>query len=243
MENKGLIPEDKLAKIAEFLGFAGGLRDIKVASQDEYNHVVELCKKIKGMVNTLENDRKELVAPYKSITKEIDEKYREVRVQLENGEGVARRAMGVWYNEQEHKRIAAQRKAEAEAAEQRRIAAERAAREAAKAEAYREQGREDMAEKAEVRAEVAQVEAVSVVAPVIENKAKTEGISYRTTYKVVVDDMAKAVRGLAASETLSKFLTIDTRGIERAVQGWGGDLALPDGLRIVVEKTPIVRGE
>jgi hypothetical protein len=243
MENKGLIPEDKLAKISEFLGFAGGLRDIKVASQDEYNNVVELCKKIKGMVNTLENDRKELVAPYKSITKEIDEKYREVRVQLENGEGVARRAMGVWYNKQEHKRIAAQRKAEAEAAEQRRAAAERAAMEAAKAEAYREQGREDMAEKAEARAEVAQVEAVSVVAPVIENKAKTDGISYRTTYKVVVDDMAKAVRGLAASEMLSKFLTIDTRAIERAVQGWGGDLALPDGLRVVVEKTPIVRGK
>jgi hypothetical protein len=241
MENKELIPEDKLAKIAEFLGFAGGLRDMKVASPDEYNHVVELCKKIKGMVNTLENDRKELVAPYKSITKEIDEKYREVRVKLENGEGVVRRAMGVWYSEQERKRIEAQQKAEAEAAEQRRIAAERAAREAAKAEAYREQGREDMAEKAEIRVEVAQVQAASTVAPVIENKAKTEGISYRTTYRVIIDDMARAVRGLATSETLSKFLSIDVMGIERAVKGFGGDLALPDGLRIVVEKTPTVR--
>jgi len=245
MQNgKELIPAEKEAVITEFLGFAAGLRDIVVSSNDEYNNVADLCKKIKAAINTLEGDRKELVAPYKQAATEIDGRYREIRTKLENGEAVAKRAMGAWVTAQEQKRLEAQRKAEAEAAEERRKAAERAAKEAAKAEAYREAGRDKMADAAEARAETAQAEAETIVAPVISSSvASPTGISYRTTYSVVIDDQIKAVRGLAADVNLIKFLSIDITKLEKLIAACGGDYTLPDGLRIIKTKTPIVRGK
>jgi murein L,D-transpeptidase YcbB/YkuD len=237
-----LIPQEKAAKIAEFLTFAGGLRGIKVTSQDEYVHVTGLCKEIKAAINTIEADRKELVAPYKVAAKEIDERYRDVRAKLENAENVARQAMGARYAEQERKRTEAQRKAEAEAAEARRQAEEKAAREMAKAEALLAQGKSAQAAQA-ARAEAAEMEASATVAPVIANAAKVEGVSYKTTYRVEVDDAVKAVRGLAADGTLNRFLRIDTTGIEKYVSALGGSASLPEGLRVVAVKTPIVRGK
>jgi len=239
-----LIPVPKQEKILSFLGLMASVREVSVQSDEENKNAGEFLTKIAGMINALEADRKELVAPLKEKTTAIDRRYKEVRDELENGKKVLGAAMAKYHDEQERKRLEAQRKLELEAAEARRKAEAEAEKLKAKAESAREAGKEAVAERAEVKAQIAERTASAIVAPIVANTAKVEGVSFRNKYVVEVENRAEALKALATDPTLSRFLEIDVKGLERWVASLGGEgVPLPAGLRIGVERITAVRGK
>ncbi|MFW6244351.1 MAG: hypothetical protein ACOC36_00545 [Fibrobacterota bacterium] len=227
-----LIPVDKQERLEKALQFLGEIESVKIRNQSEYESADELCKKVKTGFNSLEKDRKELVKPYKDKASAIDKEYKVVKDKLLNAESALKKAMGKFYKEQELKRQEEQRKLEAEAEEKRRKAEERAEAERLKAEQYRQQGREDMAQKAEARAETAEAKATEVVAPVVENTAKVSGTSFRTVYKVAVINEQRAIQSMASNSFMVQFLSIDVNALEKMVNFQKGKVTLPDGLLI-----------
>jgi membrane protein involved in colicin uptake len=240
-EITALIPVEKQNKIEKALEFFSSLREIKINSQSEYDNAVELCKKIKIENNALESDRKELVKPYKDKSSLIDKEYKAVRDKLENAERVIKNGMGTFFRIQEQKRLEDQRKLEAEAEAKRKAAEEKAAAERRKAEEYARQGREDMAAKAEARAATAEDVACNTVADVVENVAKTSGVSYRKVYKVSVINHGRAVAAMVANPVFHPYLVIDLPGFEKLVKASNGMLPTPDGLLVTETSSAIVR--
>jgi paraquat-inducible protein B len=156
VEVTALIPAESQDRIQKALEFFHSLRELKITSQQEYDSATDLIKQVKTNIKALEDDRTLLVKPFKEKATAIDTHYRGVKVQLENAERVIKGGMSQWFQEQERKRLEVQRKLEAEAEAKRQAAEEAARKEAEKAELYRQQGREDMAAKAEARMETAQ---------------------------------------------------------------------------------------
>jgi vacuolar-type H+-ATPase subunit I/STV1 len=236
-----LIPLTKQDKIKDALDFFHTLKDLRINNKSQYDNAVALCKDVKEKIKELEDDRKDLVKPYKDKASAIDKEYKSVRDKLENAEKVIKSGMETFYQEQERKRIEEQRKLEAEA-EAKRVAAEKKAEEERlKAEAYRQQGKEAMAAKADARAETAEEKAANTVIPVVENTAKVQGVTMIKKYEVKIVDMATAIQSLAANSALHQFLIIDIAGIQAAVNKAKGFVSLPIGFRITEKFQSSVR--
>jgi len=108
----------------------------------------------------------------------------------------------------------------------------------------REAGKEAQAEKAEAKAQIAEMQAEAIVAPIVERVTKAEGISYREKYVVEVENRGEALKALANDPTLSRFLEIDIKGLERYVASLGGEgVQLPRGVRIGKETITSARGK
>jgi len=238
-----LIPVEKQEKIDNFLTWSVGVCEVTVTSDDEYQHAASLLREIKSAKDALDDDRKEIVYPYKQRTKAVDDKYREVRIKIENAENVLRRSVSDWAAKKERERLEAQRKLELEAAEARRKAEAEAAKAAEKAEALREAGKQAQAEKAEAKAQIATMQAQAIVAPIVEAAPKASGISYRKSWEVEITDYKKAVRGMAADPVLSAFLEINETKLKRHVANLGGDVVLPEGLRAYEDTKTVVSGK
>lgn len=234
-----LIPRASLDLMEAALTYLDTIEEVKIRNHHEYEEAAGICKQIKTHINTLEKSRKELVDPYNKKVSAINAKYKDVTNALQNGDGHIRRAMSTFYQEQERKRQEEQRKRDAEAAELRRKAEEKARLEAEKAEQYRQQGREEMAEKAEARMETQIEIATTVVAPEVEQK-KVSGISYRTEYEARINDKKAAVLFCIENPSFIDTVTIDIKAIERAAKAFKGNLAIP-GMEIIEKKIPIVR--
>ena len=236
-----LIPVEKQDRLEKALEFCQSLKEVKINTQEQYDNAVALCKQVKSGITSLEADRKELVKPYKDKSKKIDTEYKSVRDDLENAERVLKGGMGVFYRAQEAKRLEDQRKREAEAEEARRKAEAKAEAERLKAEKYAAEGRAEMAEKAEARAQTAEATASTITAPVVENTAKASGVSYRTVYKVSVINHQRAIGSLSKNEMFHQYLSIDISGLEKVVNASKGKLALPDGLLVTEDVVSSVR--
>lgn len=235
-----LIPVEKQEKIQKALEFFTSLREIKFTNQAEYDRGTELCKQIKAEIKTLEDDRTALVKPFNEKVNVINGTYKDVRSKLENAERVLKSGMSAFFQEQERKRIEAQKKLEAEAEAKRKAEEERAEKERQKAEQYRAEGREDMAAKAEARAETAEAVASTTVAPVVQNTAKVQGVTYKTVYKVIVEDQARAIVFCATNPMLSQYVTLDVKGLERVALAMKGKLTC-EGLKVIEDKQVVVR--
>ena len=227
-----LIPVETQNKLDQALEFFNSLREIKFTNQQEYERGTEKLSEIKGIINGIESDRKELVKPFNQKVKVINNAVKDVREKLENAEKVIKRGMSDYYIAEQRRQQEEQRRLEAEAEERRRREEEKARKEQEKADAYREQGRDEMADKAEARAQTSQEIADTLVAPVVENKAKQSGTSFTTVYRVEVTDSQKAISALTSNPLLAKYVTIDVKGVERLVAAQKGELSI-DGIRII----------
>jgi hypothetical protein len=236
-----LIPADKREQINATLTWASDVREVVITNNEEHQRAGETLVEVSTAIKTLEGDRAAIMAPYR---KAIYGAYGEVLRALENADAVLRLSVSDWAHKKDCERLEAQKKLELEAAEARRKVEEKAAKEREKAEALREAGKEAQAEKAEAKAQIAKMQAQAIAAPIVEGAAKAEGIGYRQKYVVDVENRAEALKALAADPTLSRFLEIDVKGLERWVASLGGEgVPLPKGLRISVERNVVVRGK
>jgi hypothetical protein len=240
-----LIPSEIKERIVGALKYWEGVKDIKVTTQEEYDSTVTVCKNLKGGVKLLEDKRKELVKPLNDQVNEINAAFKEPRETLENGEHKLKLAMAAYYAEQERLRIEKQRKLQAEAEEKARKEKEKAAAELAKAEAYREQGREEMAEKAEARAETHVDRADNTVVETVQNTAKTSGVSFSTFYKANVIDLKAYLAHVLSSDAsfgqLAPTIVVDLKILEKIQKAMSGAYMVP-GVSFTEDRRVSVRG-
>ena len=240
-ETQELIPVEAKQLMKQALEFVGTLTEIKTSTEQEYQNVVELCKSCKSLFKTLEEKRDSLVRPFNTQVDEINAEFKVVTSKLKNGEKVIKDAMSKYAQEQEPIRIEEQRKLNAIAEERRKKADEAAQKELDKANAYREQGRDEMADKAEARAETKIEVATTIVAPVVESKAKAQGASFKTTWTVRITDLRAAVLFCIDNPMFQNHVTLDTKALDRVAQAAKGNLPIP-GIEVNKSLTPILRG-
>lgn len=230
--NQNLIPTKTREKLDKALDYFNSLRSIKFTNQKEYETGDYVLSEIKGYINSIESDRKDLVKPLNDKVKSINDAVKVVREKLENAERVIKRGMSDYYVAERRRQQEEQRRLEAEAEERRRREEEKARKEREKEEAYREQGRDELADKAAARAQTSEEIADTHTAPIVENKAKLSGTSFITGYSVEVTDKHKAINSLSSNPFLTDYLTIDVKGLEKLVSAKKGDITI-DGIKII----------
>ncbi|MDD5060697.1 MAG: hypothetical protein PHN44_00230 [Candidatus Marinimicrobia bacterium] len=231
MSEKSLIPVETKEKIEKALEFFYTLKEVKFSNDQEYENGVELCRAIKQHIKVIDDDRKIIVKPLNDQVGEINGECNGVINKLKNAESVIKRGMGEYFAAKERRRIEDQRRLEAEAEERRRQEEEKARKEKQKAEAYRDQGRDEMADKAEARAETAASIASTVTAPIVENTAKVSGTTFKKVFKISVVDKKPAVESMLMNDILLQYISIDEKGLTRLVNAQKGNIEIP-GIRI-----------
>ena len=236
---KELIPLEAQLLIDNALEYIGGITAITVRSQSEYDSSIALCKHIKKLSKRLDDERDALVRPMNTKVDAINADFKVATSKLDNGEKRIKDAMSVWFQEQERKRIEAQRIAQAEADKVARIAAEKAAAERRKQEEYEAQGRQDMADKAAARAELQEDRAINTVAQVIETP-KTAGVSFRSKFICSIENKRDVVEHCIKNPHLEHLVMINIKEIEKLADSTKGAMRIP-GVSYVETKTPIIR--
>jgi hypothetical protein len=234
-----LISVETVEKMKKSLEMLGGLESLAISNQSEYENAAEFQKQVKKAIKDIDGDRTATVKPLNDQVKAVNEKFKEVTERLENGAKKISFAMSKFFAEEEAKREAERKRLAIIAEEARRKTEEAAQKELEKAEAYRAQGREDMAEKAEARAEEKASMAAAVVAPEVEIM-KTKGISYRTDYDVEITDKNAAIRELLLSPITAVAVEIDMASLKSLIKASQGKITLP-GIKITEKKVQVVR--
>ena len=174
-EAKVTIPEEHLKVLNEtdlvlqqFSAFmSGNSTTVDIRNEEEYANAATVITTVKqhkklveaskdAVVKPVYEEYKEKLAVFTAIVKKIDDKITAL-------ESAGRRFRARVQEEARQKQIEADRIA----AEERRKAEEKAAAERANEEAYRDAGRNDLADKAAARATAAEIKATETVAPVI----------------------------------------------------------------------------
>lgn len=225
---RDLIPATHRANLQAYADYWESVKAIEIKSQGDYDRALEVCAKLKMNTNQLEADRKALGKPHKEKVDYINAEYKRVRDGLANGETQLKRAMGRWYAEEQRKIAEANAKAEAEAEEKRRKEQEKAQAEIDKAQRYREQGREDLADKATARAETALDRAESTVADVRVSQTKGKGASFQTVYVAEVTDLRAFLEHTIKTQPLYlAHVSVDLKPFEAMQKQYEGRLEVP----------------
>lgn len=240
MKEASLIPAKTQNLLDEALEFFHSMKDVKFENDEQYDNGVELCKKVKTHLKNIEIDRKNLVKPFNDKLKLINSSCKHVTSKLENAERVLKNGMSKYFQIREQKRIAEQKRLEAEAEERRRQEQERARREAEKVEKYRKEGRNEMADRAEARKETAETISETITAPIVNNSAKVAGTSFKTVYRVNVKNKVDAIRNMVMNPILLGFIEINITGLEKAITALKGNIVIP-GIEIIKDQQVSIR--
>lgn len=231
---------------------ATAVNGYRIATPEQYVESATVLRKIKAGQKRLEELRTAITKPLNAALKAANDLFRAPADQLAQVERQIKAEINRYDAEQERIRREEQRRAE-EVARREREAAEakaRAAREKADAEAaeLRRRAEEEAAagraaeaaklaakadskvERAEARADALELQAASVVAPVIQREApKVAGIAKRTVWLFEVTDPAKVNPA---------FTIPDEKKIRKLVNSLGADAAplLGDGVRVWSEQ-------
>lgn len=218
------------------------IRDMQIASDEDYGLAADELKAIKARANAIEEQRTGITGPINSALKAINNLFRGPSDLLGEAEKILKGKMLDWSREQE--RLAAEvrrkaqeaanaerRKLEAEAAERQReadaqakAAADAAAAGDAQAAAIATSNSQRAAAEAQAAAETSQM----VVAPVqAVEKTKTAGISTSKKVDFKVVDLHALVKHIAERPELLNLVVADSVKLRAYVRGLGTACALP----------------
>lgn len=203
-------------------GALGGLKAqgaaLIITNDTELAKAADFIKGVKTLYKAMDEDRKKLLAPIKTLTDEINSRYKPNMEMLEQIEKDAKAKALTYQQEQERIRIAAEAaerkrledEAIAKAEEMERIAAEEKAaidaEAAAKAEELRAAGREEDAAKVEEQAETAKAETDAAAEKIVTKQIDA------TARKFAAPAM---VRGSTAGSSLGKRWTYEVTDISK----------------------------
>lgn len=220
---------------------------------------------LKKRMNEVEAKRKETKAPILEAAKRIDSLFKVPLERFRKAESIYKRSMQAYYNEQEAKRLEAQRQAEAEARKEReRIEAERRAqREKEKAEADAREtevleqaeklaaaGKPDEADRLleqhelEARHVAATVEPETVpTVPAVQvpEKPKAAGVSYRDNYKAEVVDLDALLCAIVEGQAPKSLIKIDQAKLNQLAKSLRDELRYP-GVKVTNERVVAAGG-
>jgi len=206
-------------------------RELTITTPDQYQQAARLVQSVKGLAKRLEDERFSQTRPLDDEKKAIIELYRPLADTLTQAEGVIKRGISAYQQEQQRIAREAQAKLDEQARKQREKLEEqaRAAREKAAADAakLREAGEiakaERVEERAEMRAETLEQRADVVAAPVVAmDTPKIAGVVTRQVWKFEITDPRLLPR---------EYLMPDESKIRRIVGALKGDTAI-SGVRV-----------
>jgi len=239
------IPNEALAVIDGAKGYLeavlqrlGDTVELVISNAQEYESANDVTAELKRQMDAVEAKREAVAGPLYRTWKETNGTFSAVTAKFKNATEVYGRAIAAYNRKLRLEFEEAQRKAQAEAEERRRQEEEAAQKEREKANAYREQGKEKLAEKAEVRADFRQYRASTVVAVPPPPPPKLAGTSFTASYKAEVKDVDAAVAYCMARPELRQFVTIDCAGLARLQKAAKGNLRV-DG--VVFEEQSTVK--
>lgn len=156
---------------------------LRIVNQQHYEQAAEELQTIKSKYRELEAKRKELTQPLDQVKKRIMDLFRKPLDMLAEAEGIYKKTMIAYSDEQERKRKEQEEKLRKEAEEKERREKEKLENKAKKAE---EKGKPEKAE--ELRQ---QKDDVIIQAPILSEPEKPKGISYRDNWYAEVTDKSK----------------------------------------------------
>lgn len=221
-----LIPQDAIDKVVAAVDYLAGIEEVKVNTDEEQARAATFVGELKMYSKDIVARRQEITAPYKEKATRIEKAIKPVLDAIDNGIQKISTAVITYQREVERKRLAEQRRLEAEAEEKRKKEQEKAAAELAKANTYREAGREDMAQKAEIRAETHIDAAVTTIAAVVE-KPKIAGTSFVETWKAEIKDKKMAIAAMINDPVLLQHVDINIAAVEKLQNAAKGALPVP----------------
>ena len=239
-EQNSLIPVESMQLMAQALDFFGTITSVTITNDAENENISALNKKVKGYIKDLEADRKVIVGPYNDKVSSINSEYKTVREKLENAGKKIDSALGIYYQEKLRIAAAAQARVDAEAAEIRRKAEEAALKELEKAQTYEAEGRQELADKAQARAEEKITVAQTAVAPVVQAPPKIQGQSFRTDYIVEILNKETAVKAMIGNPVYAAMISIDIVKLQALAKTLNGKLGIPC-VQVTTKQTPITR--
>lgn len=192
-----------------------------------YELAADELKTIKAKYKALEDQRKAITGPMDKAKKEVMDLFRKPLEMLEQAEGVIKRTMLAYANEQRRLQAEAQRQAdEAAAAERKRM--------------------EEQAKAAEQTGDAASAIALQsasemVVAPVVRiEPAKVSGISTRVIWSAEVTDKLAYLQHVLAHPELIDTIEISMKPLNQMATALKDKLAIP-GVRAVASETMSAR--
>lgn len=232
-----LIKPSDLERYQKTLDEINSIVSIEIEDDEQYQNTIDFCKQVKGDYKEIETLRKETVAPYNEKVSGINSFFKNLTSKLEHGEQQLKAAAAKYFQKKEAKRIAEERKRQAEADEARRKKEEAAQKELDKANEYRESGREDLAEKAEARAEEKFTQASNIVAETVASAPKVAGVSFVTSYECTeVDRLKAAIFCLQTRPEYEDIVKIDLKAAEKLARTSKGKIKI-DGIDYRETKT------
>ena len=237
------------AKAAQQLSNAHGYI---IDSPVMYQLASDDLKQIKALQKEVEEKRTSITGPLTAAVKAVNDLFRGPKEYLDKAEATLKRSMVAWTTEQE--RLAAEARAQAEAAariERERLAAEAraqaqaAALAQAQAQAAEAAGDQAAAQRAMAAAQEAQAQAdiaeltsnVISIVPAIESPAKVSGISGRITYAASVTDLMTLVKAVAAGLAPIECLQADTKFLSAQARAFKKTGALYPGVESIAERS------
>lgn len=181
----------------------------QVVTPQQYADAGEVLKRIKGHQKKLEDTEMSMTRPINAGLKMIRDFFRSPRESAARAEGIVKRSMLAYSQEQERLRREEQLKAEERARKEQEKLAAQAERAAASGQ--------------HAKAEALQDRAASVVAPVVQREApKVQGLSVREVWRFEVVDPSAVPR---------EFLMVDEKKIGGVVRAMKGDTKIA-GVRV-----------
>lgn len=219
-DKEGLASEADVAGANQALEAA---KAIQVTNAEEANEAGAFLKKCSTAKKALEERRKEITKPLDEAKKSVMDLFRGPFNTLEEARKTVKATLEDWTAAEERRLAEERRKAEEKARKER----ERAE---AKAREYEEQGREDMAEKWESKAEEA-----DAAVPAGNERPKVAGVSMRTTYDVQVNDPVEVCRAVAEGKLPPAVVSFNQGELNKFARAWKGKVDMP-GCKIRVSK-------
>lgn len=183
-------------------------KNLQILDQKQYDFAGDLLKKIKAKADDLEMRRKEITKPLDIAKKSVMDLFRKPLDLLEQAEGILKKGMLSFFEEQERKRRVEEERLRKEAEEKERREKEKLENKAKKAE------QNGNAEKAEQLRQ--QAETVSVTAPVLAPTVETpKGISYRDDWYAEVVDLPALCKAIVDGKASISFIEANMTALNK----------------------------
>ena len=226
-----MLPESALkvitdAEIAlkQFETFMTGTESVLIINtEEEYNNAAVVIKSIKDHKKSVEEQKSIVVPPLFKTYKDTLAPFSLVLDNIEDKVTAIESAGRIFRKKIEAEAAEKQRLLDVAAAQERKKAEDKAEAERIKADAYRNEGREDMAVKADARADKAEEKADSVVAPIVQANIpqNTRGaFNTRKSYSARISRVA---------DLLEHFKKGVPKNVEAEIQKWANGQARLSG--------------
>jgi len=239
LTGRDLISQEAKHEIKAALSWAVSIQDVKINSQKEFEGADALRSDLKAMEKTIkEYYDTEVKQRYYKQYQDASSAFKPAVDAIKNALRKIDSAFGAYYAEQRRKEQEEQRRLDAIAEEERRKREEQAERERLKAEAYREQGKDKLAEKADARAEDKLMEASVISSPTVERiTSQTKNTNMREKPICVVTDMSKLLSAISGNPVLFCCVEIKTNELAKF---WSKNKALQiPGCEFKTEYVPV----